>query len=157
MAKTVKERKAFILVSAEKVQADYCAGRITAEGALAKIQAFREVVNFEGFSGENEVLETLRSITDWLFREYSKRDGKKAAEYMSNFVNGAGSKEVSAFQEQMTREHRTLQQSFTRLCMGWLFLLSKSESYDGRNEASVKLAQKIFASLDEGEAYLPLI
>lgn len=47
--------------------------------------------------------------------------------------------------EYMLREHRTLQQTFTRVCVEWLFALSKQEFYDDRNAASVKLAKDLFA------------
>lgn len=47
--------------------------------------------------------------------------------------------------ELMTREHRTLQQTFTRVCVEWLLALSKQEYYDDRNAASVKLAKDLFA------------
>lgn len=44
--------------------------------------------------------------------------------------------------EQMLREHRTLQQTFTRVCVEWLKVLSEvgGSLYDDRNEASVRLA-----------------
>lgn len=50
--------------------------------------------------------------------------------------------------EHMTREHRTLQQTFTRVCVRWLIALSKQEHFDDRNAASVKLA-KDFMSIPE--------
>lgn len=47
----------------------------------------------------------------------------------------------------MSREHRTLQQSFTRLCVEWLKYLSEvgPSLYDDRNEASVRLAHDLLA------------
>jgi hypothetical protein len=41
-----------------------------------------------------------------------------------------------------------LQQSFTRLCADWLRNLAARESFDLRNEASVKLAREALPILD---------
>lgn len=43
----------------------------------------------------------------------------------------------------MSKEHRTLQQSFTRLCVEWLKALSTTPYYDYRNEASVDFAKAL--------------
>lgn len=45
----------------------------------------------------------------------------------------------------MSRNHRTLQQNFTRLSVAWIEHLAKLEpgQYDLRNEASVKLAKEL--------------
>lgn len=49
----------------------------------------------------------------------------------------------------MTREHRTLQQSFTRLCIQWLCTCASDEyRYDGRNEASHLIAKALIESQD---------
>lgn len=61
------------------------------------------------------------------------------------------------FAEAMGTEHRTLQQSFTRLCVRWLEHLSNQQNFDGRNEASVRLARTIFCSIPEDYLYLPLV
>jgi len=61
----------------------------------------------------------------------------------------------------MTREHRTLQQTFTKVCVAWLKVLSTTEHYDARNEASVQLAKSLM-SIPEAKdlfdnARLPMI
>ena len=49
----------------------------------------------------------------------------------------------------MTREHRTLQQSFTRLCIHWLCTCASDEyQFDGRNEASHDIAKALIESQD---------
>lgn len=60
------------------------------------------------------------------------------------------------FCEYMAREHRTLQQSFTRLCVEWLkTCASENYLYDGRNIASHELAKRI---MDTGiDLSLPFI
>lgn len=72
---------------------------------------------------------------------------------VSNYVNSM-SADYNEFAELMGREHRTLQQNFTKLCVAWLKHLATTEYYDLRNEASVKFAQSIQDKLD---AQLPLI
>ena len=57
----------------------------------------------------------------------------------------------------MTNEHRTLQQMFMRLCYEYIKLRASEDFlYDGRNEASHKLAKKMIDGLDEYEP-LPFI
>ena len=82
------------------------------------------------------------------------RDAVKA---VSHLVNAYGSEEEGLFVKEMGREHRTLQQGFTRLCRRWLLHLAALEEcrYDLRNEASVELAKKIKATLEDHP--LPLI
>ena len=65
-----------------------------------------------------------------------------AVRFMSNYLNSFGVG-YQDFAKEMAREHRTLQQSFTRLCITWLQELSETEYYDLRNEGSVKFAQSI--------------
>lgn len=47
--------------------------------------------------------------------------------------------------EYMAREHRTLQQTFTKLCVDWLKQLAVMEYYDDRNEASVEFAKSLMS------------
>ena len=57
--------------------------------------------------------------------------------------------DYEGFCKQMTKEHRTLQQSFTRLCIHWLCECSTDEyQYDGRNEASHEIAKALINSQD---------
>ena len=65
-----------------------------------------------------------------------------AVNFMSNYLNCFGV-DYKEFAKQMSCEHRTLQQNFTRLCIAWLKQLSETEYYDLRNEGSVKFAQSI--------------
>ena len=67
----------------------------------------------------------------------------------------ADSEDTTLFVERMSREHRTLQQTFTRLCIKWLQHLSQTEHYDLRNEASVEFAKSIKRELDN--AAIPFI
>ena len=67
-----------------------------------------------------------------------RKTAAEVATAMTDFVNtfssiyGTSNKE---FIEAMNREHRTLQQSFTRLCLTWLENCASDEyRFDGRNE-----------------------
>ena len=91
--------------------------------------------------------------------EVEVKDGIDMAEAMSAFVNSF-SPDIKSFVEEFTREHRTLQQTFTGLCFLWLKELSKmyeNGNYDGRNEASCKLANDIVNTLKDDMYNLPLI
>jgi len=71
--------------------------------------------------------------------------GEKLAREMSNFANTWSAEDIQDFINTMGNDHRTLQQSFTRLCAKWFLYLAEKEDgqYDLRNEASVNLAKKI--------------
>ena len=55
------------------------------------------------------------------------------------------------FCDEMGREHRTLQQSFTRLCIEWLRYCSELEHYDARNEMSVRVGKIVAKALDDAD------
>lgn len=63
-------------------------------------------------------------------------NAKKNAEVVSDMLNSF-SFSPQEFCEQMTTEHRTLQQNFTRLCLEWIKTCASEEyRHDGRNQAS---------------------
>jgi hypothetical protein len=67
----------------------------------------------------------------------------RAVQEMSNFVNNFNH-DSAMFIELMEREHRTLQQSFTKLVLQWLEHIAKPEYHtDGRNIHSKETAQKL--------------
>lgn len=75
-----------------------------------------------------------------------KEKGRNAAKQVSDIVNYSSGSGTDAFLEQMSREHRTLQQSFTRMCLQWLEQVAERkgpQNVDGRNEASQKIAEKL--------------
>jgi len=64
------------------------------------------------------------------------------------------------FCKAMALEHKTLQQSFTRLCLAWIRHCAELEDWqiDGRNEFSVKVCRIIAKALDEeGIGGVPMI
>lgn len=86
--------------------------------------------------------------------------GAVAADSLARTINTMNDREIMAgFVERMAREHRTLQQNFTRLAYLWLVDLAQRHKhglFDARNEASCALAAKIVK--EHGEVPpLPLI
>jgi len=84
-------------------------------------------------------------------------EAKEVVDKVADFLNTFGdSKRINEFVKEMENQHRTLQQSFTRLCVAWLKRLAEpGYHYDDRNKASVRLAEFLKDKLEE--AYLPLI
>lgn len=79
-------------------------------------------------------------------REYSQAEidrTQQAVTVISNFVNSYGHNS-DLFNKLMANEHRTLQQSFTKLVLKWLeFAASPEYRTDRRNEATKQTAQKL--------------
>ena len=75
-------------------------------------------------------------------------DNKQNAEKVSSMLNSF-TFDYEGFCREMCREHRTLQQSFTRLCIHWLATCASDEyQYDGRNEASHEVAKALLEAQD---------
>lgn len=63
--------------------------------------------------------------------------------------------DYEAFCSAMEREHKTLQQSFTRLCVEWLRHCADMENFDARNAASVRIGKIVKEALkDESIPYI---
>ena len=74
----------------------------------------------------------------------NKENAQKVAEMLNSFTF-----DYEGFCKAMSSEHRTLQQSFTRLCIQWLCTCASDEyRYDGRNEASHEVAKALIDSQD---------
>lgn len=74
----------------------------------------------------------------------NKENAQKVSEMLNCF-----SFDYEGFCKAMSNEHRTLQQSFTRLCVHWLCTCASDEyRYDGRNEASHEVAKALIESQD---------
>lgn len=83
-------------------------------------------------------------------------EAKKLTNEITNFLNTYGDKSKD-FNKAMSGEHRTLQQNFTRLCLGWIEHCASGDYYtDGRNEASKKTSKdilKAFKNLQKENGY----
>lgn len=74
----------------------------------------------------------------------NKENASKVTEMLNSFTF-----DYEGFCKAMCKEHRTLQQSFTRLCIHWLCECATDEyQYDGRNEASHEIAKALINSQD---------
>ncbi len=74
---------------------------------------------------------------------------KQLVEEFGNFVNTFGDKSEE-FNAAMSCQHRTLQQSFTKLCLKWLEHCASDEyRTDGRNEQSQKIARELLEGFKE--------
>jgi hypothetical protein len=88
-------------------------------------------------------------------REHNAKHGwerpneEEAADEVASSINTIGF-DHDAFIRAMGRQHRTLQQTFTSVCLMWLAHLAtlKPGQYDGRNEASVNTAKEIMAACE---------
>ena len=79
-----------------------------------------------------------------------EKDAKEIANQITNYVNSYGRKSED-FNSAMSREHRTLQQNFTRLCLSWLEHCASDEyNFDARNESSHDISKVLIESFDKG-------
>lgn len=75
------------------------------------------------------------------------------ASVVTDMLNNYGTMETNKFLQDMQREHRTLQQSFTKLCLLWLEQCASGEyRHDLRNEASHKISKAVIESWQETNA-----
>lgn len=83
--------------------------------------------------------------------------GTEMAKVMADFVNISYDGDVKDFVEEMSIQHRTLQQGFTKLVIQWLeHLATLNENWcDLRNEASVKFAKQVIGRVDAEARMLP--
>ena len=79
-----------------------------------------------------------------------KSEASRLAGEITSMLNTFSDKPASMLVEAMTREHRTLQQSFTKLCMKWLEKCASNDyGYDGRNEASHEVSKRMIALYED--------
>ena len=88
----------------------------------------------------------------------AKQDAEAMARQISNYLNTYGfNTRIEALMSEIDMDHRTLQQTFTKMCVAWLNHCGSDEyRYDGRNEASHTLGKK-FKEVMADEQYLPFI
>ena len=77
------------------------------------------------------------------------KNTKEIVNEITDYVNSFSNKEQE-FCKAMSVEHRTLQQSFTKLCLSWLEHCASDEyRTDGRNEQSQKIAKELLDGFKE--------
>jgi len=81
---------------------------------------------------------------------------KEITKEITNYVNTFSNKSEE-FNNAMSSEHRTLQQSFTRLVLGWIEHVASDEyRTDGRNDASHNTCKQLmegFRAIQEKEGF----
>lgn len=78
---------------------------------------------------------------------------KEMADAMTDFLNTYNSP-TEDFMQCMKSQHRTLQQRFTEVCIGWLLECAKEDfRTDPRNEASKIVSKKIKEAFELKEGY----
>lgn len=87
-----------------------------------------------------------------------RKTGKEMANEMTDFVNTYSNEPRKEFIQAMASEHRTLQQSFTRLCLEWIEHCA-SEDYrtDDRNQSSHATCKAMVQAYKEKQENLPTL
>jgi hypothetical protein len=76
---------------------------------------------------------------------------KSLALEMSNFCNSYSPKN-SEFISEMSTEHRTIQQAFTKLCLKWIESVASDEyRYDLRNEDSHEICKEMVQAFKQAK------
>ena len=89
------------------------------------------------------------------YEQELKDRSEKIVDDLTDLVNSM-SFTPKYFIEAMSREHRTLQQSFIRLCFKWLeYVASDEYRYDDRNKASHTISLKILEIWKDAYACKP--
>jgi hypothetical protein len=90
---------------------------------------------------------------------------KEVVRDITNYINNT-CVETDEFVKEMSRQHRTLQQVFTQLCLKWIETCASDDyQHDLRNQASHEISKQIIESFQvasdfansKPSNYLPLI
>lgn len=129
------------------------AQRFKRDNELASdVRTIAEMLNNEK---KNTILELVKKYEYATFAEWKDAD-EFVANSISNFTNSF-TFPYELIAKKMANEHNTTQQSFMRLCMAFIKLMSEKKYWDGRNEASVKTAKKIMEAFGDEPIALPCI
>lgn len=80
---------------------------------------------------------------EFIYYIMSNKNANEVALVMSDFVNSFTS-DHQGFVTEMAKEHRTLQQSFTKLCLRWIdYVGSEDYRHDLRNQDSHETCKKM--------------
>lgn len=106
----------------------------------------------------DELADALEELLDAIRAEKTRKlSGEEIAELVCDHVNTFVRDD--SFVKTMARKHRTLQQSFTRLCIEWFeeLAMRTEDEYDLRNQASVELAKLFVEKIPPEKRTLPYI
>jgi hypothetical protein len=105
---------------------------------------------------DTELLKSLiEKYEDATFANWIDAD-EFVADSISDFTNSFNFPD-DLVAKKMANGHCTLQQSFMRLCMKFIKIMSEKKYWDARNEASVTTAQKIMEAFGGKPIGLPCI
>lgn len=119
-----------------------------------EVNAARQAIESLNETDRNAVENIIKKYESITIADWSEKD-KYNENFVSDMVNDFGFN-YKGVAKAMANDHCTLQQSFMRLCFEFIRQMSEKKYFDGRNEASVKLAKQIVESLGE-EQYLPFV
>jgi hypothetical protein len=87
------------------------------------------------------------------------KETKDLAYAISHWVNTHNRYDFAGLINHIATDHRTLQQKFTAVCLAWFVHLAglTENSFDRRNEASVRVAREIVEKVPNVTLGLPLI
>ena len=93
---------------------------------------------------------------DYKIRGGVSKETQENVTILERMVNSFGFKCTEMAEYFARVAHRTLQQNLTRFCIEWLRVCASDDyGYDGRNEASHKVAKQLLDGQDN--TYLPFI
>ena len=122
-----------------------------------------------GYDPSEERIAPRKTSSEWLhldefegavleIRDVGDIKASELAGEIADFLNCFQcNKRTDELVDELATIHPTLQQTFTSLCVKWLQKLAQMKNYDGRNEASVKLAKKFLEAVNEEDLHLPMI
>ena len=88
--------------------------------------------------------ENIKSVNSAFRTLTGEERAKCLAECLGDFVNSGGNKEMDVFVQALAREHRTLQQSSTKLMLKWIeHAASDQYRMDGRNESTHNVCKQM--------------
>ena len=94
-------------------------------------------------------MEKIRKSSEEIAKFAYSLTPEDLAKVVAGAINSFGF-DYKAFCKQMQTEHRTLQQTYTNLCLAWIKHLAESDDFcfDGRNEASRRISKEICEKVD---------
>lgn len=97
-------------------------------------------------------------MVDYRVRGGVSKETQENVSILERMVNSFGFKCTEMAEYFARVAHRTLQQNLTRFCIEWLRVCASDDyGYDGRNEASHKVAKQLLEGKDGRDTYLPFI
>ena len=93
-----------------------------------------------------------------LLKKDDQELARKLADLMGRYFNTYSDRErADLLVKEVSRQHRTLQQSIGKYIIAQIKAWAETEHYDLRNEATVMLCRKIMENLKDEETHLPMI